>query len=196
MPQHNIFLLWSSVLHINFIKMENTENPIYGCGQQTLYSASQLGWGFCNDYLPIFNGLKAKYTQAYIDQNLLNLETAENLPDAPNRQQRRSTLRVSLTKKANQCLKLWQTLKNYIVEAYPEDLHKAQFNAAGATYYAKAGTYNWAALASLLKSGNSFIVKNIADLVANDNMPKDFQATFQDAKDTCAAIVKDYFAAE
>ena len=170
--------------------------PRYGCSQQDLYSTGNLGWGFCNERLAEFTAFKSKYNKTYINSMLLGIEHAENLPDAPNRQQRRSTLKVDFKEAATGALNLWQMLKQYIIDAYPENQQKIQLSAAGAGYYNKASAFNWSALLSLLNAGNQYIEKNISPLSEHENMPAGFPATFLESKSTCNRISQEYFSSE
>ncbi|HTM97910.1 MAG TPA: carboxypeptidase-like regulatory domain-containing protein, partial [Pedobacter sp.] len=79
----------------------------------------------------------------------------------------------------------WQLLKLYITKAFAADMVQAKLNAAGAALYARKSFDNWSALRCLIDIANSFITDNLVALTANDNMPEDFRAKFQNDGSNC-----------
>lgn len=98
---------------------------------------------FLQQHLNEFADFKARCTTAYIDDRLQEIEKAAYLPDDQARNEKYETLRIQLTEAGAECLKLFQYLKRYIADAYPEVLHKTKTDAAGQAYYEKAMNNNW-----------------------------------------------------
>jgi hypothetical protein len=82
----------------------------------------------------------------------------------------------------------WQLLKLYITKAFAADMVQAKLEAAGASFYPKTSVDNWSAVRSLIDTANSFIMANLNDLLANNNMPADFKTKFQTDGDDCIGL--------
>jgi len=104
-------------------------------------------------------------------------------------------LRVELITQAETCRQNFQKLKSYIVTAYPNKaLHKAKFEAAGQLYYDGASNEDWESVSLLNQSGSNFIAANSAALLAGNNMPAGYQATY-DADGTSFLLTYNNFKA-
>ena len=154
----------------------------YRCSQQELYTAARLGWNSNQQHLAAFADFKAKYTQALIDSNLQAIDDAQNLPDEQARGSKSETERILLKQKADIALNLWQNLKRYIADAFPPELQKTNYDAAGQSYYEKAAGDNWESAQGLLTAGFTYLSENTAILQANQNMPANFVAKYSLAK--------------
>lgn len=154
----------------------------YNCGQQDLYTVCRLGWEAVTDHLADFTAFKGKYLAPYVTARLAEIDAAELLPDAEQREEDSKTFRVQLANKATECLALWQKLKRYISEAFPVDEVEIKLDAAGQQHYRKASQEDWAAAKRLMLDGNTFIVDNTVALSAGGNMPAGFVLTFSTAK--------------
>lgn len=162
--------------------MSRTTN--YNCTQQELYTISRLGWESCQQHLREFSDFKARYTYQYIQDRLQEVANAASLPDDQARGEQSETFRIQLLDASKQCLKLFNYLKRYIVDAYPDNLQKTKNDAAGQLYYEKAANANWDSVKGLLDSAFNFINNNMSDLMMNDNMPSNFPNNFATAKQT------------
>jgi hypothetical protein len=156
--------------------------PTYNCSQEELYEICKTGWNSCSEFLPDFNNLKPKYTTPFITDKLNNVELAENLPNEQQRNEVSETLRIQLAAQNVLQLAIWQKLKRYIIDAYPQEIQKPKLEAAGQNDYAKAANENWQSANALYKQGLKFINDNFTTLTDNDNMPPTFKTTFEDGK--------------
>lgn len=154
----------------------------YNCTEQELYTICETAWNSCRQHLPGFTAFKPKYTDPFIDSRLDDIKTARELPDEQQRNEAYETANIQLRKDGRKACDLWQYLKRYIADAYPSDLHKPKWEAAGYNYYVKASNNNWDSVKGLMTSGLTFINSNMADLTANDNMPLSFKSDFEGAK--------------
>jgi len=100
------------------------------------------------------------------------------LPNEQARCSKSETDRILLSQKADIALNLWQNLKRYIVDAFPLELHKTNFDAAGQSYYEKAAAKNWESAQGLLAAGFTYLSENTTILQANQNMPLNFVDRF------------------
>jgi hypothetical protein len=158
--------------------MNKTKNN-YGVPQEILYSVCLAAWNLCSQNLAKFTALKAFYTEAYIAEALGIVQEAKELPQTVQTIAYRKEARINLINATKQVQANWQLLKLYITKAFAADMVQAKLDAAGAAFYAKASVDNWSAVRSLIDTTNSFIVSNLDDLTANDNMPEDFKTKFQ-----------------
>ncbi len=154
----------------------------YNCSQQELYTVARLGWNSCSQHIVKFGNFKAKYIPAYITTHLNEITAASIIHDAQARGAKSEKLRVQLTEKNKEALDIWQGLKRYIADAFPENLQKATLEEAGQKHYEKASNYDWDATEGLLTSGSVFISDYQTELEADDNMPITFPAEFNTFK--------------
>jgi CarboxypepD_reg-like domain len=168
--------------------------PNYKCSQSELYSVARLGWASCQENLLSFSNFKAKYTAPFITQNLAQVTTAENLPSEQTRMAAAESERINLVLLANICLAKWQTIKRYIVDAFPVELQKANYNAAGQALYAAAAAYNWDTIENLLNTGMQYLEINNNALTFNENMPPNFVDEYTIAKTNFSTLHQSYLA--
>jgi len=164
--------------------MSKTKNH-YSVPQEILYSVCLAAWNLCSQNLAKFTALKAFYTEAFITQSLAAVQAAKDLPSLVQTLAYRKEVRINLVNATKQVQANWQLLKLYVTKAFAADLVQAKLEAAGAAFYAKASIDNWSAVRSLIDAANAFIANNQSDLMANDNMPADFQTKFQTDGDDC-----------
>src|SRR3954469_14868911 len=151
----------------------------YNCTQQELYEAAYLGWQNYKNNLIDFSNYKATYTQAFGDAATDALLAAQNLPDGNALGSLSETLRNQLEDAAVVCLKNWQKLKSYIVNAYPEKEQRTMLQTAGLKYYQLASSKSWSQIESLLNSASRFIADNSEALLqGGNNMPAKFSTKF------------------
>ncbi len=165
---------------------------LYGCSQQELYTVCQLALISCNQHIIEFGNFKAKYNPAYITARQNEIIAAEELPDAQARGAQSEVLRVLLIEKNKEALDIWQGLKRYNADAFPKNQQKAKLEEAGQNYYEDASKNDWDATKGLLSSGNLFITNNLAELVANDNMPPAFATQFSTLKTQFTTLHLDF----
>ncbi len=162
----------------------------YNCSQQNLYTIARLAWHSCNKYLSAFNEFSPYYTTAYIAAAITEIDAAQLIS---NREETTQTLHAQLIGQANQCLRCWQQLKKYIKKAYPEDQQLIKYNAAGYQHYRKASRKYWSHCTQLLNDANSFISNHLTQLLANNNMPPAFPATFNTATTEYTSLLNRYY---
>jgi hypothetical protein len=160
-------------------------NNTYGASQEILYTVCLDAWNLCSQNLQKFSSLKAYYTPAFITSAVQAVQAAKQLPEIRQTIAGRKEVRINLVNTTRQVLSNWQVLKVYITKAFEESLVKTELEAAGAALYARASLNNWSAVRSLVDTANVFIAGNLAKLMANGNMPADFQATFKATGDAC-----------
>ncbi len=155
----------------------------YNCTQLELYSVARLAWLSCGQHIVVFGNLKAKYTPALVTAEIAQIAAAKAMPDDQARNEVSETLRDKLLQKNKEALDVWQRLKRYIDDAYPESLQKSKLEGAGSKKYDAASDNDWESTEGLLESGSNFIANYSADLEADDNMPVTFAAVFNTIKD-------------
>ena len=115
---------------------------------------------------------------------LAAIDAADNLPDSVARYAPTKNLRFDLIEKNADVLDCFVLLKGYIADAYTGEKAKTMIDAAGQQFYKKAAVKVWTSTSSLLSAALPFMVANLADLTANDNMPPAFHTRFKEAKAT------------
>jgi hypothetical protein len=159
---------------------------IYRCSQPDLYVACRYGWGLCSKHLGHFTAFKAKYTAAYIEEQMIAIEKAELLPDADGRYadydliKRKYTVCLSLT------MQKFDFLLGYIVDAFEPDKKDLMYRLCGRTFYEKAQKGHWSTVLALLNAAIPFAEKYKDTLESSyktpsvkNNMPPDFIAEFK-----------------
>ena len=170
--------------------------PNYNCSQQELYTVAQTGWQSCTQHIAAFTAFSPFYNQAYADTQQKAVKDAANLPDEQARTAQSEVFRVELSQLATINLANWQKLKRYITKAYTHDFQKIRLDEAGQSYYEKASHEDWESCKGLLSNGNAFIANNNAALIANQNMPPAFQATFLADSDAFTEKHKEFIDSE
>ncbi len=160
----------------------------YGTPQEILYSVCLAAWNLCSQSLQKFTDLKAFYTAVFITDAVQAVEAAKALPESRVTISYRKEARINLANATRQVQANWQLLKVYITQAFAADMVKTKLEAAGASLYIKASVDNWSAVRSLIDTANLFITNNLNDLMADENMPADFQTKFQADGATCIEL--------
>jgi hypothetical protein len=160
----------------------------YSTPQEILYSVCLAAWTLCSQYLSRFTDLKAFYTAPFVAGMFDAIQAAKQLPGSRQTTAARKVARINLSNATRQVLVNWQLLKVYITEAFDKDLVQTKLEAAGASLYSKASDGNWSAVRSLIDTANSFIAANIDELTNGENMPANFQDTFQSAGSNCIEL--------
>jgi hypothetical protein len=168
----------------------------YKFSQQELYTIAETATNSLEEHLAAFSNLKGKYDASYVAAVRAEIQTAKNLPDDQSRSVAAEVARIELVALNNSALNIFQTLKRYIVDAFPPNKHKTQFEGAGQQYYAKASQENWDATQGLLTSGLNYIIQNTVELTADQNMPVTFQNDFTEVKTNFEARHQVFFQAE
>ncbi len=168
----------------------------YNFSQQELYTIAETATSSLEQYLTDFANFKAKYDVTFVTNLKAEIEAARNLPDDQGRSTAAEISRLQLANLNTDVLNKFQDLKSYIVDAFPEETHKALFEAAGQNYYAKAGQLNWDSTKGLLSAATQFIAANLTQLTDNQNMPAGFQADFETLRTNFMAKHLEFFNAE
>jgi len=164
----------------------------YRCSQGQLYIVCILGWESFKHKIDAFAEFKAFYTLEYAEQRLAEIEAARNIPFFQARNEVSERLRALMVEKADQCVNKWQSLKRYIMEAYPEVEHKSKLEAAGKQYYKQSAFYNWDVLLGLLRTASQFVEDRSAQLHANNNMPAGFKAQIDQLMEEMTQLFLDF----
>lgn len=147
---------------------------IYKCAEMQLYTVCRAAWNNCKRQLPDFYRFKKKYTVAYIDTRLAEIETTSQIPDLEARQGESKVSHIHVVQKAQDCTNVFKRLKRYIIAAFPKELHKTYIKTAGHPYYSSACNKNWKSVNAINTNVEAFITKHLSELLANDNMPDTF----------------------
>ena len=157
----------------------------YSTPQEILYTVCLAAWNLCSQNLLKFSTLRSFYTKAFISGAVNAVQAAKQLPSTRQTIAGRKEARINLVSATRQMRSNWQVLKVYIIKAFEESLVKTKLDEAGAALYARASVDNWSAVRSLIDTANIFIANNLDELMANGNMPEDFQTAFKAAGDNC-----------
>lgn len=151
----------------------------YHCTQDALYEGADLLAESLEEELGQF-GFKAKYTQQFVDDLRDEIEAARNLPDEEARTAESGVKRVALVNFTDTTVKQnVNALRLYIRDAVTNpETRRIRMAEAGFNDYEEAMHYNWEKLKGMMNSGNNFITAHSAELLANNNMPASFPATF------------------
>ncbi len=171
-------------------------NNLYNCAQPELYLICRKGWHLCTDNLAAFTAYKPKYSEAFIAQNLSDINDADNMDDSKARYARSQNLRLDLVEKKEEVLDIYHLLKGYIEDAYRTDKVPTMIQAAGQQFYAKASSNNWAHASALLSAMGPFVSNNLATLTDNNNMPPNFSTRIQTVKEEFEQMYKNWSASD
>ena len=172
--------------------MDNNVKKLFNCTQVALYAVILMATGNVRKYLNRFAAFKAFYTSEYLDNIDKQVSEAEKMLNEEQRNAITSADRDEAIVSAKKALKTWRTLRQYINTAYKGNGLKARLNEAGKANYAGAKQLNWAAVKAILKMGGDFVAANLTALIANNNMPKEFVVTYNDAANACLTLIKDF----
>jgi len=168
---------------------------LYHCAQNDFYSAMAYAIKSYLKYLTDFAALSTTYTLAWGEQKKAELAAVEAMPDFQERDELHETIRVQLYNTSGPCLVEWKKLETHIIRTYPKDEHKAKLEAAGSTYYRKAGQRDWESLSALMRSGSHFITENQTELEAG-GMPASFVTGFATVYDAFTVKLGAFIEAE
>lgn len=163
--------------------------PSYSCSQSALYQVGRNVLQSLTNNLSDFSAFKAKYAALYVTAANDEITTAELLPDFQSRSAQSEVDYNNLSTQLTTCTNLWQSLKRYIIAAYSPLDQKARLEEAGANHYEKAANKNWDEARALLLSAKTFLAAHSAALLANQNMPATFEATFGSEQATFATLL-------
>jgi hypothetical protein len=153
--------------------------PIYNCGQDELYAGVDLVIASYEEELASFTAFKPKYDAALAVSLKAELLAARNLPALEQRLAEQEVARVNLLSKLTTCLDNLNALRLYIRDAYSNtDEREIRWKEAGFDDYQAAANANWEKLSSIMSKALAFITLHEVVLLANDNMPPTFKASF------------------
>lgn len=155
----------------------------YPCKQAELYSVAMAVIHSFTENQPAFAAFKGKYASPYENTLQDKLDAAIALAGFQMRDMLTEEAGIKLKQEAEECLNNWQSLKRYIRDvAAWEDFQKPRLEAAGSTEYERASSYNWEFVKLLNDTALQFINLYEAELMADDNMPAMFKASFEGAR--------------
>jgi hypothetical protein len=86
---------------------------------------------------------------------------------------------INLNKRHKRCIKKLRALRLYIKEAFKDkEMQRVRLQEAGFNDYKRAAERSWEKLVAIMRHGKQFIAGNRSALLANDNMPANFEAQF------------------
>lgn len=151
----------------------------YSVKTAVLYVVMKAMWNSCKERQTAMSGMRAVYSDEYIDNAILQIAAAEALPDDAARSAAHEQIRVQMETLAADCCAKWRLLKLYIRNCYPEVEREIMYNAAGWGDYEAAAHQNWPSVMSMMNAGIEFIEANTARLSDTGlNMPAGFPALF------------------
>lgn len=174
----------------------STKRLSFRGSQQNFYSVARLAWGYCQEYITEISAVKALYTTTYINAQLAKLNIAEGLPDYGNRKDIPKQAYVDMKAARLAVLDAWQLLKQYIMDAFSPEVLPTKLYAAGQIYYSAAERGSLDKTASLIRDAIKFMGSNETALLANDNMPVGFPASFATLGTAFNDIRSTYFGQE
>lgn len=142
-----------------------------------LYLIVQIVCDLAGKRLKEFGKLKKKYTQAFFDSILEDLNEAEEMPNNSSRQGVQSDKRTGLAEVNETICGLFQTLLLYIEEGFDKSRWKDMKQVAGGDFYEAAAKNDWKASKTMQEMAILFMAKYVAELVKGE-MPDDFAAGF------------------
>lgn len=147
----------------------------YNSSKQDLCIMARTAWHSCSTYRTAFAEFSQRYTQAYINNAIAQINQAEQ---ALSKEKTAQLLYVQLVAQAKTACSLWQLLKRYIKKAFPPAEQQIQLSAAGQHHYRNASRKNWGDCTQLLNNAKAYITNHQAQLLANNNMSPAFPLTF------------------
>lgn len=153
--------------------------PLYNCAQANLYETCRLIVKSCLTILTDLTGFKPKYTQAFFDQLSDKIEAADMLPDLAARQSLSKRLDLDLQAARDKIVLKFSMLQSYIDECFTGGEVKIMYGEAGAARIAKVKKNNWVEMTQLMSSVLLFFDNHSPVLLANNNMPAQFETDFR-----------------
>lgn len=172
------------------------KNSKFNCAMGLMYLAVRKMWQNCKLNITEMHNFKNKYTDAFCDARIAEVDAAEAMPTEEARAAAHSMLRLELMTIGKTCRQDWQSLKMYIKTAFAPEQWQIQWDAAGMNSYYDAGNNNWTSLTELMSEGSAYIAANSAVLLAGDNMPAGFEAQFNASKDALNDKFSEFTVAE
>ena len=156
----------------------------YPIKQSETCETMRILWRNCKNNIGPMSELKSRYTEAYCDERIAEIDAADALPDEAARAEVHEMLRKNLVTLGGGCTGFWKRLKSYINDIFKgEEERRIQYNAAGWGNYEAAAAHTWQAVHDLMQSGSNYIAANDTILKGenNDNMPAGFPQQFNAA---------------
>lgn len=153
--------------------------PLYPCSQANLYTACRLIVKSCLAILPDLTAFKPKYTPAFFEQLSDKIEAADMLPDLAARQSLSKRLNLELQAARDKILLKFAMLQSYIDECFTGSDVKIMYAEAGAGRIPKVKKDNWTEMTQLMSSVLLFFDNHSPVLLANNNMPAQFETDFR-----------------
>lgn len=166
---------------------------IYKCAEIQLYTVCRAAWNNCKRQLTDFNQFKSKYTLAYIDDRLAEVQVTSEIPDLGARKCESKISHADVVEKAKACTNAFKRLKRYIASAFPKQSHKTYIKSAGQAYYSSACNKNWESVNAINTNVEAFITKHLNELLADGNMPASFLTEVQNSRNAFNDTLSDFY---
>ena len=155
--------------------------PKYPCSQTSLYAICILAWEMCKGNQAAFVAFDAKYTMAFIAENIARINAAKDIPDFKARKEDLALLSVEYDKVATDLVGLGKILKNSVERAYKEDksVQKIMLTTAGYDYFRKVQDFDDNAITTFMSSALTFIAEKAEILSNAGKLSADFAAQFK-----------------
>lgn len=155
----------------------------YRCGQDTLYAGIAQVLTSVEEEIASFTAFKAKYGIPYLNLLKIELQAAKDLPALEQRLAEQEIARINLLERLESCLDVLNALRLYIRDAYTNsEVRAVRLKEAGFDDYSEAANANWEKLSAIMHKAYIFIVEHETELLASENMPVVFKASFEALK--------------
>ena len=111
--------------------MSNKNPKQFGCSQEALYAVILMATANARKFLDQFTAFKAFYTKEYFDLLDKKVQEAESMLNEKQRNANGTISRDDAEVSANNALKQWRRLRQYIISGYKGNALKARLNEAG-----------------------------------------------------------------
>ena len=153
---------------------------LFKCKQNELISVAKICHRSYVESQPMLQAHKGKYTVAWGDGLLAQIELAEKEPNFQTRTTEAEVMHLELVKKNGAVCEKWQGLKLYIADVPGwANIQKPMLEAAGQKCYMRAMRKNWKETMTLIAMANGFMADHAAELVTAENMPAAFIDEFR-----------------
>lgn len=161
---------------------KSTITAEYNCTMQELYSTGNTIYDNLETEKNLFKDYKSKYDQTFIDALRKKITDAKGMPDDEARVAKHQQFKEQMKPLAKVCTDLYQDLKGYIFDGFPESERAGMYDAAGQTNIENALKENWEFVVGLNTQMKKFVVTYATELGLGF-MPAGFAAKITTASD-------------
>ncbi|MEP7170527.1 MAG: carboxypeptidase-like regulatory domain-containing protein [Bacteroidota bacterium] len=168
----------------------------YPCGQPALYQICLLIALNLKSKIAEFSLFSSAYSLTVVDAIILAIAQCEEMPGEEARALEHERIRQELIPINRDALKFWTYLKRYIAKLYPDnpEMQRAAWSAAGWNHYDSNNA--WVKSKACLSMGSKYIKDHKTELLAGNNMPATFEATYNLQADLFYSTYTNFLLAE